>query len=82
MPDAYLSFGADPSHDADVRYLTADAVGIARLRRSTNMEGEWVLSSVAPVSFEAADQDEAERNAIGWVEANADEVLGWMEETE
>jgi len=45
--------------------------------------GEWVLTCVSPTSFEptsfpAADQDEAEQNAKGWVEANADEMLAWM----
>ncbi|MGD9735196.1 MAG: hypothetical protein AB7V58_06245 [Solirubrobacterales bacterium] len=49
------------------------------------MDGEWVLSSVAPsvfelVSFVATDQDEAERNAKGWVEANADDVLSWIDD--
>lgn len=85
MPDAYLSFGPDPSHEEGCRYLTADATGIARLRQSQSIEGEWVLSSVAPSTFEtvtfaAVDQDEAERNSKGWVEANAEEVLAWMEE--
>jgi ABC-type proline/glycine betaine transport system substrate-binding protein len=49
------------------------------------MDGEWILSAVAPavfeaVNFQADDQDEAERNAKGWVEANADHVLTWMED--
>lgn len=85
MTDVYLSFGPDPSHEEGSRYLTADAMGIARLRRSESMRGEWVLTCVAPTSFEptsflAADQDEAERNAIGWVDANADELLAWMKD--
>lgn len=85
MPDAYLSFGPDPNHDADSRYLTADALGIGRLRRSGNMDREWILSAVAPAAFEpvtflADDRDEAERDAKGWVQANADEVLSSMED--
>ncbi len=87
MTDVYLSFGPDPSHEEGSRYLTGDAIGIARLRKSENMESEWVLTCVAPTRFEptnflAADQDEAERNAIGWIEANADEVLAWMQDDE
>lgn len=85
MSDPYLSFGLDPSHEEGSRYLTADALGIARLRRSENMEGEWVLSSVAPasfgtVSFQADDQNDAERKAIAWVVANPEEALAWMDD--
>ena len=72
MSDPYVVFGPDPSHEEGSRYLTADQLGIGRLRKSDNMEGEWVLSSVAPaaygtVSFTAEEQPDAERKAIAWI---------------
>ena len=75
MADTYITFGPDPGGDAEVRYLSADQLGLGRLRRQENpgLEGEWVLSAVgpacfAPVSFEADDQENAERKAISWLE--------------
>lgn len=75
MPDPYITFGPDPAGDPDTRYLTADQLGLGRLRRQENpgLEGEWVLSAVAPaifapVSFEADDRPDAEGKAIGWLE--------------
>jgi hypothetical protein len=75
MPDPYFAFGPDPGGDSDTRYLTADQLGLGRLRRQENpdLDGEWVLGAVtpaifAPVSFAAGDQEDAERKAIAWLE--------------
>ena len=74
MDDPYIIVGDDPGGDPDTRYLTADQLGLGRLRRQENpdLEGEWVLSAVspaffAPVSFEADSQEEAENQAIAWL---------------
>lgn len=80
MSDPYMSFGPDPSHEEGSRYLTADQIGVGRLRKSDTIEGEWILSSVAPanygtVSFQADDQANAERKAIGWIATQEDELL-------
>jgi hypothetical protein len=85
MPDPYLSFGPDPGHDENISHLTADALGIGRLRPAENIDEEWVLSSVAPanygtVSFEAENRDDAEQKAIAWVRANAEQALAWMDD--
>lgn len=75
MSDPYIAFGPDPSGDSDTRYLTADQLGLGRLRREENpdLEGEWVLTPAGPaffnpVSFRAEDQADAERKAIAWLD--------------
>jgi hypothetical protein len=75
VPDPYLAFGPDPGGDGDTRYLTADQLGLGRLSRAENpeLDGEWILSAVAPaifapVSFEADDREDAEAKAIAWLE--------------
>jgi hypothetical protein len=73
-------FGQDPSHEEGTRYLTADQIGVGRLRKSNNMDEEWILSSVAPanygtVSFKAEEQADAERKAIAWITSQQAELL-------
>ncbi len=80
MSDPYMVFGPDPSHEEGSRYLTADQMGVGRLRRSDTIEGEWILSSVAPasygtVSFDAENQADAERKAIAWIATMQAELL-------
>ncbi|TMK57869.1 MAG: hypothetical protein E6G51_04955 [Actinobacteria bacterium] len=80
MSDPYMVFGPDPSHEEGTRYLTADQIGVGRLRKSNNMDEEWILSSVAPanygtVSFKAEDQADAERKAIAWITSQQAELL-------
>ena len=74
MPSPYFEFGADPNGDRDSSYLTADQVGVGRLKPSQNMDGEWILSPVGPtafnpVSFRAQDLDGAQSNARAWMDA-------------
>jgi hypothetical protein len=80
MTDPYMVFGPDPSHEEGSRYLTADQIGVGRLRKSDTIEGEWILSSVAPanygtVSFEAEDHADAERKAIAWLTTQHADLL-------
>lgn len=80
MSDPYMSFGPDPSHQEGSRYLTADQIGVGRLRRLDTIEGEWILSSVSPatygtVSFHADDQADAEQKAIAWITMQEAELL-------
>jgi hypothetical protein len=72
MSNPYIAVGPDPAHDPNTRYLTADQLGVGRLQPSESIEGEWVLSPAGPaffnpVSFEAEDQLDAERQAIAWL---------------
>jgi hypothetical protein len=58
-------FRASPSHEEGSRYLTADQIGVGRLRKSDTIEDEWILSSVGPahygtVSFDAENHADAE----------------------
>src|SRR3954452_20964888 len=80
MSEPYMVFGPDPSHEEGSRYLTADQLGVGRLRESINIEGEWILSSVSPAnfgtfSFEAHDQADAEQKAIAWITTQQAELL-------
>ena len=78
--DAYIYFGPDPGGDQETRYLLVEAIGIGRVKQSSNIEGEWVLSSVAPgnygtVSLLADNQEDAEEKAIAWLRTEQEELL-------
>jgi hypothetical protein len=78
--DAYIYFGPDPGGDQETRYLLVEAIGIGRLKQSSDVNGEWVLRSVAPgnygtVPFLADDQEEAEEKAITWLRTEQEELL-------
>jgi hypothetical protein len=71
--DPYITVGPDPSGDPDSHYVAADQLALARLRESESVQGEWVLSSISPaifnpVSFDAADLDDAKSKAIAWLD--------------
>jgi hypothetical protein len=75
VSDPHIIFGPDPAGDPGAHYLTADQLGLGRLRRGEKpeLDGEWVLSAVAPatfasVSFAAYDLDDAESKAIAWLD--------------
>jgi len=72
MSDPYITVGPDPSGDPDSHYVTADQLGLGRLRASDTMPGEWVLSAVspaifAPVSFTADGLEDAKSKAAAWL---------------
>ena len=74
MADPYIAVGPDPGGDTETRYLTADQLGLGRLRKEQNpdLKGEWILTAVGPaffepISFEADDQEDAEGRAIAWL---------------
>lgn len=73
MSDPYITVGPDPSGDSDSHYVTADQLGLGRLRESDTLPGEWVLKAVSPaifspVSFTADDIDDAKAKAIAWLD--------------
>jgi len=75
VSDPYIAFGPDPNGDSDTHHLMADQLGLGRLRReeNTDLEGGWLLTAAGPaffepVSFRADDQEDAERQAIAWLD--------------